>query len=162
MKMTLTTWIAYISTVGFFLGVILLGFYLTAPRASAHDLPAEISVPKLSESIKDVENTPHYHIGAAGERSAWQIKQEVWEAHTQKPFWWASSPDSKHVSETKRVVVMHILWIRRRLQTLQLQDTPRSIALVYKAGYGRCLAHKPRRADTDYAKRVENVYFDTP
>lgn len=162
MKMTPTAQhlFAYIVSAVFFFGVVLM--ILRATNAEAKPLSSEINVPNLCEAIKDVENTSQYCIGAAGERSAWQIKQEVWEAHSKKPFWWASVNGYPHLAETKRVVVLHVLWIRRRIGHLGLEDSPHDIALVYKAGYGRVMAKKSRLEDKDYAQRVANIYYDTP
>lgn len=155
MKMT-----PYLCAAAFF---CVLAILVSVATSRAVPTPrSEINIPKLCEAIKDVENTPHYHVGDAGERSAWQITQDVWEAHSSKPFYWASANTANQNTETKRVLVMHLLWIIRRLNTLSLDDSPYSIALVYKAGYGRCLAHRARLVDKDYANRVSNVYYDTP
>lgn len=154
--------IYYVITLIFLIAVIVLSLKGLTAKADETPIPSKMDIPRLCESIKDVENTPYSHIGDAGERSSWQVTSDVWQAHSNKPFWWASVEAYPELSETKRVVVLHVLWIRRRLGHLGLEDTPHDIALVYKAGYGRVMARKTRPQDRDYAKRVSNVYYDSP
>lgn len=122
--------------------------------------PGAINVPHLLASIAAVENTPE-DSPPYRERSIYQITGDVWYAQTDEPFESASGKDERSILQVEWVAAKHIAWIRARLHHLDLEDTPHDIALVWKAGYGRCMAKRQRPEDLSYAERVANVYEDT-
>lgn len=134
---------------------IALFFGLTHTRLPAKET---LNVPALLQAIAAVENTPNDQIGAAGERSKFQITSWVWLAQSDKPFNTASSDWFMDKRERDRVARAHIQWIRERIHLLHYKDDAYHISLVWKAGYGRCLAKKVRTQDVEYSKRVLNVY----
>lgn len=116
-------------------------------------------IARMMEAIAAVENSKHYEAGPSGERSIYQITQTVWEAHSGEPFILASVYSEDANREIARVVRRHIQWIRERRHHLHLEGSEvYQVALVWKAGYSRCLAKKIRPVDYDYAARCENVY----
>lgn len=119
-----------------------------------------VNVPHLLAAIAAVENTPE-DSPPYRERSIYQITGDVWYAQTDLPFDEASLKDERSVLLVESIATKHIHWIRARLHHLDLEDTPHDIALVWKAGYGRCMARKQRPEDLSYAERVANVYEDT-
>lgn len=116
-------------------------------------------IARMMEAIAAVEDSKHYQTGICGERSIYQITQTVWEAHSNEPFVLASVYSEASNREITKVVRRHIQWIRDRMHHLHLEGSEAyQVALVWKAGYSRCLAKKIRPVDIDYAKRCENVY----
>lgn len=134
---------------------LLLGF--VPAKAAPKD---EIDIAALMTAIAAVENTPNDGMGQVGERSRYQITSTVWQTHSDMPFSLASENTAMAREEVRRVVRAHIRWIRQRLPMLHYADTPYSIALVWKAGYGRCLNGKVRYVDKYYASRVAHILED--
>lgn len=144
------------------IGVIVSAFVLCT-AAMAKNTPSStgaVNVPHLLDSIAGAENTKQWEIGPGGERSIYQISPAVWQTHSDLPFEQASRIGEKSQDRAWNVAHKHIDWIRARLYLLELDDTPYSIALVWHAGYGRCMAKKIRAIDREYAQRVENIYND--
>lgn len=141
--------------------VVILGFIFCA-TALAKDsrYPGAVNVPHLLDSISGAENTPQWQIGPNGERSVYQMMQYVWETHSELPFEFASRTDNASTERAWIVAHRHIDWIRARLHHLGLEDNVYNIALVWHAGYGRCMAKRIRQEDRDYAQRVLNIYND--
>lgn len=121
---------------------------------------AELNIPKLLAAISAVENTPQTKIGPAGERSEYQLTREVWFTYNRLPFEYASRDDDKGHFLAYATACHHIEWIRDRLHMLNYRDDPYHVALIWKAGFNRCRDHKARFVDTEYAKRVSNIYHD--
>jgi hypothetical protein len=117
---------------------------------------ANIDSTKMVESIRIVENSTK--IGRAGERGPWQILPSVWRQYSKRPLAWASSKQSACVAEQKRVVLAHIHWIREQLRTINLPDTPRSIALIWGAGFENVRRETIKPEKLDYADRAQNIY----
>jgi hypothetical protein len=139
---------------------VALGFFLASAKG-AMPAPTNMDVDRFMDAIACVENTPNSSVGLAGERSKYQITSGVWLAHSSKPFEMASEETESAVREVRRVMRAHTAWIQARLHGLHLEgSTVYQAALVYKAGYGRCLAKKVRPQDADYAERCKNIYFD--
>jgi hypothetical protein len=118
----------------------------------------DLETASLMTAIAAVENSRYDQIGMAGERSPYQITSTVWLTHSELSFLLASEDTGRSRDEVRRVVKNHLAWIRCRLPRLHYPASPYSIALVWKAGFGRCLTHKVRTQDVEYAKRVANVY----
>lgn len=127
---------------------------ISAREAVTH--PGAVNVPHLISAIAAVENTP-VGTGPCGEISRYQITKGVWDAHSDLEW----TDENGQTDEADRVAIAHVHWIRARLMRLGLQDTPHDIALVWKAGYGHCLAKRIRPEDRAYARRVANVYEET-
>jgi len=111
---------------------------------------ADIDSTKMVESIRVVENSTR--VGRAGERGPWQILPSVWKQYSK------TSQQSASIAEQKRVVLAHIKWIREQLKTINLPDTPRSIALVWGAGFENVRRESINPAKLDYADRAQNIY----
>jgi len=108
----------------------------------------------LLKSISDVETGGwHGRIGAAGERSQYQIKSDVWKKYSSIPFWKASLRD--YQSEARRVAICYINEIAHTLDERNVSVDHRSIALRWNGGINR--THFLRR-HISYADRVSNLY----
>lgn len=121
---------------------------------------APLDVPRLAEAIRLAEATPNEHVGAAGERSSWQITPAVWREHSSAPHWWASSERMVCRAETRRVVLRHLDRLRVRLATARpsLPDTPFYVALAWAAGPTATLTGTASGAKLEYAARAQNCY----
>lgn len=150
-----------------FVLVLAIGLtWLMTPKAAADQETVLVSNPdrfavdvvKMLEAIKLVENTPREVIGSAGERSEYQITQDVWEEHSTLPFNWANSSKPRCVQETRRVANAHI----NKAIKLLIRDgqtvTVYSVAAIWKAGWRRFKHMELRQADVEYSVRCVNIY----
>ena len=110
----------------------------------------QLNTPVLVQSIGDVETGGKYwKIGAAGERSLYQIKHSVWKQYSKVPFWMASK--KSYQAEAARVAECYISDIVVDIN----KPTVKKVALRWNGGPNR-----PRfsRQTVSYANRVSNVY----
>ncbi len=150
-----------------FLTILVVSFLVWGlmPRARAHisyvpDNPTEVNVERLISAIKAVENSPRHSVGEAGERSEYQITQDVWSQHSHFPHDWASGDDHVCTEETQRVMRKHIDWIESQLAKRGDTITPYAIGAIWHAGWGRWERRELRFVDTSYGTRVMNCYGD--
>ena len=92
-------------------------------------------------------------IGAAGEKTAYQMTRAVWEENTSRPW----SLAGKDPSLDHKVAMSHLMKLVMRIRK---SDPPRDrIEFVFAAwryGFGHAFTH----GDSDYATRGANLYFD--
>lgn len=119
-----------------------------------------LSVGRLILAIKEVENTPRWQIGSAGERSEYQITYDVWVMWSFKPFEWASRSAPECTDEVLRVLTCHLAYIKGVLQKSGHTHSPYSVGCIYKGGETRWAEYRLRPEDKDYAQRLANLYCD--
>jgi hypothetical protein len=137
-------------------GLLALG---TAAAKEMPSPPFVFNPEKLMAAIAAVENTPRNKQGASGERSEFQLTEDVWDEHSRHPFWWASSDQPTHRLETLRVVRAHLSRLYRLIsheESTRLSEY--AIFAAYKGGWTRFHENRIRPADIDYALRCLNVY----
>lgn len=133
---------------------ILAALMITVPK------PEIPSIPRLKAAIKAVENTPRKVIGPARERSEYQILEATWKMWSLKPFEWASEDRPECVAETDLVMAKHLAYIRGILVHGGWEHTPYFVGCIYKGGETRWRENRLRKVDTDYARRLSNLYYD--
>lgn len=108
----------------------------------------------LLQSISDVETGGKYwHVGAAGERSQYQIKFDVWKKYSSIPFWKASCRN--YQSEAHRVAICYVNEISQNLEMYGVEISSKSVALRWNGGLNRS---RFLRRHLSYASRVSNLY----
>lgn len=118
------------------------------PSASADSLDSAA----LVQSIGDVETGGKYwRIGAAGERSMYQIKHSVWKQYSRVPFWMAS--EKSYQVEAARVAGCYISDIIDGIHRRNV--TVKNIAMRWNGGPNK--SHYSRQ-NISYATRVSNLY----
>lgn len=111
----------------------------------------------LLNGICAVETAGRYwKIGAAGERSQYQIKRVVWEMYSNVPFWRASQLSQQ--VEAKRVAMCYISEISKKLNRIGAEINVWNIAVRWNGGISR--SHFSSR-NRNYATRVNNLYVDS-
>jgi hypothetical protein len=120
---------------------------------------APLNVERLLWAIEQAENTPPHVIGAAGERSQYQIKESTWRIYSNLPFPCASSTHLADRMEVERVARAHLNQIRIALHAVEAEETPYLIALGWGAGIYAMTYDTASARKRDYAQRVENLYF---
>lgn len=121
-----------------------------------------IDLSRMIAAIQATENTPRNVIGAAFERSEFQITPDVWREHTTAPFDWASRSDPKCVAETRFVMEKHLIKIIMFISDVRgYSMTPYTVACIYKGGMRRWYENRLRPQDLDYAHRCANLYADS-
>lgn len=114
----------------------------------------ELNTNALLKSISDAETAGRYwKIGAAGERSQYQIKSDVWKKYSHVPFWRATQRE--YQEEAKRVASCYIDEIVNRLERRGINVNARSVALRWNGGVNQT---KFSRHTASYASRVNNLY----
>ena len=114
----------------------------------------ELNTNALLKSISDAETAGRYwKIGAAGERSQYQIKSDVWKKYSHVPFWRAAQRE--YQEEAKRVASCYIEEISNRLERRGISVNARNVALRWNGGVNktRFSGHT-----VSYASRVNNLY----
>lgn len=110
----------------------------------------QLNTTVLVQSIGDVETGGKYwRIGAAGERSMYQIKRSVWKKYSRVPFWMAS--EKSYQVEAARVADCYISDIIIDINN----PTAKNVALRWNGGPNRSHYSRPT---VSYANRVSNVY----
>ena len=100
-------------------------------------------------AIKETGDVPT-KVGRLGERSAWQIRPDVWHKFSHLPHKAAST----NADEAVRVARAYLALIRQRLRARHLPETAFFIAACWNAGpYWRSIPV----AAYDYAQCVENL-----
>ena len=143
----------------FILGASVIGSLIVLTARAQPPLPFELDLDRAMRAIVEVENTPRYIIGKAGERSEFQLTETVWKFYSKKPFWWASRDRPECKAETVRVVCAHLKWIWAKVASKHpTRLSLYSVFSVYKAGWGRFNSNSLRSQDVDYALRAMNLY----
>lgn len=121
-----------------------------------------LSLERMADAIRQVENSKLEHIGAAGERGLYQITPAVWRQHSSAPHHWASSSREVCQAETLRVVLAHLTHLRVQLacQRPPFPDTPYFVALAFCAGPTATTERTASDVKRDYAARAQACYFD--
>lgn len=132
----------------------MVGFIL-ASVAATHSMAAEwpmlrgIDESRFMHAIAVVENSEG-RIGAAGERTRWQICQSTWREHCNQPM--ATAPEALQREVALRIVRHFAHILRQR----GIPVTVRSLAMAWNGG-PRAYRYLP--STKDYAQRVVNVYL---
>ena len=143
----------------FILGASVIGSLIVLTARAQPPLPFELDLDRAMRAIVEVENTPRYIIGKAGERSEFQLTETVWKFYSKKPFWWASRDRPECKAETVRVVRAHLKWIEKIISAKHpTRLSLYSVFATYKAGWTRFNHNTLRAQDVDYALRALNLY----
>lgn len=143
-----------------------LAIWFSAPKAHGQEIryaapkPGDEvpTIPKMKAALRAVENTPWTVRGQSNEVTSYQIMPQVWREWSLMPVEEAARDTPEARQEAEFVVSKHLAWIRRCVERQGYTVTPYTIALVWKAGYGRFVAYKTRFQDVQYAQRAANVY----
>ena len=118
-----------------------------------------IDVARLTEAIRQAENTPLHHISPSGCRGEYQIGLLAWKQNTNLPFLLAITDTPGARVATKHVAEAHVAWITKKaLPALKLPVTPYSVALVWRKGYSNVSKLNLTKENVDFARRVQNLY----
>ena len=118
---------------------------------------SQIDEGKLLRAIAEVESGTSGArvcrvVGAAGERSAWQITAAVWRRYTRASFQRAST----EVYLPNLIAAAHLRMLRFELSERFQPDTAYNLALAWNGGLGATRRASVRQRD--YAQRVEATY----
>lgn len=119
---------------------------------------SQIDESKLLRAIAEVESGTsgarvYRGVGAAGERSAWQITAAVWRRYTRASFQRAST----EVYLPNLIAAAHLRMLRFKVSERFLPDTVRNLALAWNGGLSAARSGGTAR-QRDYAQRVEATY----
>lgn len=132
--------------------ITITAMFIGAFSAFAGDVPLDKVA--LVKSIGEVETGGQYwRIGAAGERSTYQIKSSTWYRHSKVPFWRASQ--KSYQAEAARVASCYIDELQQDVDRDGRSITAKNIALRWNAGPNRT---NFRAKTISYANRVSNLY----
>lgn len=112
----------------------------------------------LLRAIAEVESgtsgaRPYRKVGAAGERSAWQITPQVWRTYTRAAFERAS----REVHLPNCVAAAHLAVLKGQIRHYPSLVTVQKLALAWNGGLGAVRTGGTAR-QRDYAQRVEATY----
>ena len=117
--------------------------------AGATNLLPVVNVSRLIAAIAAVETgNDDQAIGAAGERTRYQISRAVWEKYSDVPFVRAH----QYPGDARKVARAYVAEIQKRTGR---RTSVYHIALAWNAGPNR---HVYTRHSHDYARRVMNIY----
>lgn len=123
---------------------------------------ANVDEDRLLACIAQVEtgardlNRPVRKIGAAGERSAWQLSKDTWKLYTREAFTRASS-NARLASTIARLHLRHLII---EIEAMRQQPTPQNLAIAWNAGLGALRRRSVPPGTYEYADRVANLYLD--
>lgn len=135
--------------------------FKTQGNALSDPFTQTLNTTRLLWAIAEVENTPNHVIGAAGERSRYQIKYIVWRAHSSQPFAIASINTLSARQEVNRVARAHLSTITRALTQAGEPVSPYNLALCWTSGVSAALKGRATATKRDYAERVDALYHST-
>jgi hypothetical protein len=134
--------------------------FLFAAFLLVGEVRAEVTPPlsktKMVETLRLIEAWDGRSVGGAGEWGPWQICPRVWRQFSRSSLY--SAPSQEHL----RVASALVSWIIGNLDRLDLPVTPRSVALVYNAGYGNVRDRRILRRHRYYSERASNIYHSLP
>lgn len=124
-----------------------------------HPTKPMVNVSHFVDAVKAVEHSRIDYVSPAGARGVYQIKRQVWEKYSKRPFEWASEVSYIAQEETRHVALQHAHWVvDKAIPSLKIPVTPYSAALIWGAGYGNVDRLNLSEKNVDYAKRIENFY----
>lgn len=147
---------------------VLVVLRVTATRAKAQEITLRIpmpeipTIPRLKTCIQTIEKNPRHHVGDAGERGIYSMMPYIWAKWSFRPFNWASSDRPDAIAETERVMSCELAYIRGLILRDGYPHTVYFVGCIYKGGETRWNQNTLRAVDTDYAKRLANLYAATP
>lgn len=104
------------------------------PTPPAIHAPANLDERRLLHAIAEVESGNRWSmVGAAGERTAYQIKESVWIQHMAGTgYTFALFAENRIVGMA--CAKMHLRWIEHRLWLHGLEVTPKNVATCWRVG----------------------------
>ena len=116
-----------------------------------------INLTLLLAAIATIETGSQPHpdaaVGAAGERSCYQMSAAVWKSHSHSDF----TVDSANHELAYTVAEAHIISIFKNLEAHHIPVTIENLAGSWKSPQRVLTAHWTA-STRDYAQRVENIY----
>jgi hypothetical protein len=133
---------------------------ILAAAISLFTAPSQvIDIARLTEAIRQAENTPLHYISPSGCRGEYQLSVLAWKQNSNQPFLLALTDTPEARATTKRVAESHVSWIvNKALPALKLPVTPYSAALIWRKGYGNVAKLNLTAENVDFARRVQNLY----
>ena len=130
--------------------LLITAAFLIAPTANALHTDA------LLNSIGAVETGHDFRrIGAAGERSEYQIKRSTWVRYSRVPFWMASQKEYR--DEAARVAVLYVEELIRDTEQDGVESSIFNIASRWNGGPNKTRYSSHNKS---YGRRVSNIYTD--
>lgn len=126
-------------------------------------IPREFDEIRLLAAIAQVEtgtrniNRPSRRIGAAGERTAWQIKETTWKLYSTAPFKTAGT-DARIDG---LVALAHLRALALSLYVAGHSVAPQNLAIAWNAGAQSVIRHRIPVGTHDYADRVCAIYSES-
>ena len=95
-------------------------------------------------------------VGAAGERTRWQITPEVWKQHLLN---WPFAKFSGFHALARKCADMHLRWLIRSLEVDGVCITPSTLATCWRFGLHGGMELIKAGKIPDSANRVRNLYY---
>ena len=122
--------------------------------AAHHVKSQSIDHSKLLEAIRQVENTPRWKVGRAGEVSEYQLLPLVWARYSDYPIHMATSHAESAIVEQQRVANAHLRWLIKHVEN----PSPYRIAVAWNGGLSAANNSRVSKGTACYARRVVNIY----